>query len=63
MTALSLYFLGSTRVILNEKQVETFRSSKVQALLFYLTVEHATPQPREQLMELLDLVITKEDPS
>ena len=54
---LALFFLGPFRAEIDGESLVPFRSSKAQALLIYLTVEHGQPSPgpvrREMLMELL----------
>jgi DNA-binding SARP family transcriptional activator len=53
MAGLTLSLLGPFTAALNEKPLDNFRTSKVQALLIYLTVEKDRAHPREALMELL----------
>lgn len=56
MDILSLALLGPFRATLADRPLATFRSSKVQALLIFLTVEAAYREgshPRDTLMELL----------
>ncbi|MCP5010530.1 MAG: protein kinase, partial [Aestuariibacter sp.] len=53
MSELSLSLLGSFRAELNGRSLHKFRTSKVQALLIYLTVENGDPVSRNTLMGLL----------
>ncbi len=53
MTRLTLNFLGSFQVALDEEPVTTFKSNKVRALLAYLAVEADRPHQREYLAGLL----------
>jgi predicted ATPase/DNA-binding SARP family transcriptional activator len=56
MSDLYVALLGPVAVALNDQRLEKFRTSRVQALLFYLTTERAlgtAVHRREALMELL----------
>ncbi|MCP4538324.1 MAG: AAA family ATPase [Chloroflexi bacterium] len=53
MTHLSLAFLGTFHVTLDDEPVTTFKSDKVRALLAYLAVEADRPHRRDVLAGLL----------
>lgn len=53
MTFLSLKFLGSLDIALNQVPVAGLRSAKVEALLAYLAVEQERPLRRDALVALL----------
>ncbi len=53
MHRLEIRLLGSFKASLNGETITTFESSKVRALLAYLTAEATRPQPRERLAGLL----------
>jgi DNA-binding SARP family transcriptional activator len=53
MSNLSLSLFGSFQAELNGRPLRKFRTSKVQALLIYLTVERGVPASRDALRGLL----------
>ena len=53
MGGLSLSLFGPFQARLDGEPLGSFHSSKVQALLVYLTVEQANPHRREKLMTML----------
>jgi len=56
MSDLYVALLGPVKVALNDQRLEKFRTSRVQALLFYLATEQALGTEvhrREALMELI----------